>query len=54
MSTCGWYTWFRYWSSAADVLWTSVMCVGCEEVVGYVRCVCVWLGAAWVEMGVSG
>ena len=29
-------------SSAADVLWMSVVCV---------RCVCVWLGAAWVERG---
>ena len=28
-------------SSAADVLWMSV---GCEELVEYVRCVCVWLG----------
>ena len=23
--------------------------VGCEELVEYVRCVCVWIGAAWVE-----
>ena len=22
---CGWYTWFRYVSSAADVLWMSVV-----------------------------
>ena len=29
-------------------------CVGCEELVDYVRCVCVLLGAAWVERGVSG
>ena len=36
-------------SSAADVL-----CVGCEELVEYVRCICVWLGAAWVEREVSG
>ena len=44
---CGWYTWFRYWTSAADVLW---MCVvrGMRGVGRYVRCVCVWLGAAWV------
>ena len=35
-------------SCAADVLWMSV---GCEELVEYVRCVCVWLGAAWVERG---
>ena len=29
--------------------------MGCEELVEYVRCVCVWLGAAWVERGgVSG
>ena len=33
-------------SSAADV--------GCDELVEYVRWVCVWLGAAWVERGVSG
>ena len=25
--------------------------MGCEELVEYVRCVCVWLGAAWVERG---
>ena len=25
-----------------------------EELVDYVRCVCVWLGAAWVERWVSG
>ena len=30
-------------SSAADVLWMSVV-RGCEELVEYVRCVCVWLG----------
>ena len=35
-------------SSAADVLWMSV------ELVEYVRCVCVWLGAALVERGVGG
>ena len=29
-----------------------VWCVGCEELVEYVRCV--WLGAAWVERGLSG
>ena len=23
--------------------------MGCEELVEYVRCVCVWLGAAWVR-----
>ena len=28
--------------------------VGCEELVEYVRCVCVWLGAALVERGLSG
>ena len=28
--------------------------MGCEELEEYVRCVCVWPGAAWVEMGVSG
>ena len=33
-------------SSAADV-W----CVGCEELVEYVRCICVWFGVAWVERG---
>ena len=34
----------------------EVWCVRCEELVEYVRCgcVCVWLGAAWVEKGVSG
>ena len=25
--------------------------MGCEELVEYVRCVCVWLGAAWVGRG---
>ena len=25
--------------------------MGCEELVEYVICVCVWLGAAWVERG---
>ena len=25
--------------------------MGCEELVKYVRCVCVWLGAAWVDRG---
>ena len=25
--------------------------MGCEESVEYVRCACVWLGAAWVERG---
>ena len=25
--------------------------MGCEELVEYVRCLCVWLGAAWVERG---
>ena len=39
-------------SSAADVLWMSV---GCEELVEYVRCVCVWLrrcgwrGGEWMR-----
>ena len=27
--------------------------MGCDELVEYVRCVCVWLGAAWVETGVE-
>ena len=40
-------------SGADDVLWMSVV-GGMRGVVGYVRCVCVWLGAAWVERGVSG
>ena len=42
---CGWYTWFRYcvWSRRHGVD------VGGEELVEYVRCVCVGLGAAWVE-----
>ena len=31
-----------------------VWCVGCEELVEFVRCVCVWLCVAWVERGVSG
>ena len=25
--------------------------MGCEVLVEYVRCVCVWLGAVWVERG---
>ena len=25
--------------------------MGCEELVEYVRCVCVWLGVVWVERG---
>ena len=25
--------------------------MGCEELVEYVRCVCVWAGAPWVESG---
>ena len=33
---------------------TSYGCVRCEELVEYVRCVCVWIGAAWVERRVSG
>ena len=37
-------------SGAADVLWISVV-LGCDEVVEYVRCVCIWFGAAWVERG---
>ena len=38
-------------SSAADVLWMSVV-RGMRGVgVLYVRCACVWLGAAWVERG---
>ena len=28
--------------------------MGCEELVEYLRYVCVWLGAAWVGRGVSG
>ena len=28
--------------------------VGREELMDYVRCVCLWLRAAWVERGVSG
>ena len=38
-------------SSAADV-W----CMRCEELVEYVRCVCICLGAAWLKRGggVSG
>ena len=40
-------------SSAADVLLMSVE-REIEEFVEYVRCVCVWLEAAWVEMGVIG
>ena len=28
--------------------------MGCEELVEYVRCVCVWLGAAWVRRGCVG
>ena len=28
--------------------------MGCEELVEYVRCICVWLVAAWVERVVSG
>ena len=37
-------------SSAADVLWMSVV-RGMRAVDGV--CVCVWLGAAWVERGMS-
>ena len=37
--------------SAADMFWMSV---GCEKLVEYVRCVCVWLGTVWVERVVSG
>ena len=33
-------------SSAADVLWMNVV-RGMQGVVQCVRCVCVWLGAAW-------
>ena len=33
-------------SSAADVLWMSVV-HGCEELVEFVKCVCVWLGLVW-------
>ena len=40
-------------SSVADVVWTCVCFVGCEELVEYVRCVCVWLGVAWVESGLG-
>ena len=35
-------------SSAADVLWMSVVR---GVLVEYVRCVCVWLGVAWVVSG---
>ena len=41
-------------SSAADMLWMSVV-HGMRRVGGVCEmCVCVWLGAAWVERGVSG
>ena len=30
----------------------QLTCYGCEELVEYARCV--WLGAVWVERGVSG
>ena len=40
-------------SSAVDVLLMSVVRV-MRWVGEYVRCVYVWLGAAWVEKGVSG
>ena len=36
-------------SSAADVVWMSVV----RGMIG-VGGVCVWLGAAWVQRGVSG
>ena len=41
-------------SRAADVIWMSVVRGMREGLVEYVRCVYVWLGAAWVERGVSG
>ena len=28
--------------------------MGCEELVNCVRCVCAWLGAAWVEREMRG
>ena len=31
----------------------QVMCL-CEVLVECVTCVCLWLGAVWVERGVSG
>ena len=38
-------------SCAADALWMSVV----RGMIGVVRCVCVWLGEAWVGgEGVSG
>ena len=43
---CGWYTWFRFVSSANDLLWMSVV-RGMRGVGGV--CVCVWLGSEWVE-----
>ena len=44
----------QVWCIAQLTCYGCVWCVGCEELVEYVRCVCVWLGAAWVERGVSG
>ena len=38
-------------SSATNVLWMSVVC---GELVEYMRCVCVWLGAVRLESGESG
>ena len=38
-------------SSAAKMLWMSVVRGMCGVFMEYVGCVCVWLGAAWVERG---
>ena len=48
---CGCYTWFRYLSSATDMLWISV--VRGMRGVGGVCEICMCL-AALVERGVSG
>ena len=39
-------------SSAADVVWMNVVS-RMRRVGGVCECVCVWLGAVWVERGVS-
>ena len=39
----------QVWCLAQLTCYRWVWCVGCEELVEYVRCVCVWLGAAWAE-----
>ena len=38
----------------SDVIWMSLVRGMRGDIVKYVRCVCVWLGVAWVERGVSG